>query len=608
MNDFENSIAQQDVEIATELQTTAVVGENFYRVLYITSAVVEPSLLKKSTYESVIDGLSGLSDYQKAFAKNAMMSLFTYASDAEAYIISTTEYKKYKYKAYFVYIEPSYVAAGTSQNTYTPVTPVVASNPSTSNWYEQSGGDYTKSTAVVAVAGTAYYEVDATAVVPTVPSNPASEGWYELSGTSYVKATAAEAVTGTSYYELVADTVTPSGSEDPSSEGWYELSGDDYALTTDTTVASSKTYYEVVATVVSAVVYPQNPSSEGWYELDGTTLKVTTDTAVDSTKTYYTVTATQVTGVVYADNPVLKGWYEFDGTVYTLSTDTVADPTKTYYKAAADPIPSSLSAQMKAIFDSFTFDSEFSQCLTDLAVPVDLAKAGTNATLTTALGGILGELAKLNASTMVFVRRSANDLSFDENDLGYSPAMYQLGRTLGYLNAETGTCIGNSLDMVQCSLQDVLPTGSVGPSELEACDATVVNFFESNNLNYFKPLGNSTGAVVNKGGKDIKGVVPGANWLTNYVNYMVRVGCAEIITVMNTFKSRLTYQKCINQINTHMSGFVTLGRVESFQITAPAYGAIESAGDVLVIPEAWEGYYVDNVRKVRISGTLYIRQ
>ena len=81
------------------------------------------------------------------------------------------------------------------------------------------------------------------------------------------------------------------------------------------------------------------------------------------------------------------------------------------------------------------------------------------------------------------------------------------------------------------------------------------------------------------------------------------------MTVANFLQNAGNYSRIIGV----MGGILALfgkqgsGRVDPMNIIAPAYGNLpDASGDEIIIPEAWEGWYVDSARKVRISGSLYI--
>ena len=130
-------------------------------------------------------------------------------------------------------------------------------------------------------------------------------------------------------------------------------------------------------------------------------------------------------------------------------------------------------------------------------------------------------------------------LDGEGNVIGYSPALYQLGRTLMSVN-ESGTPVANPLDMQRVTLQNVLPTASTDPTELMGASKIYADFFKTVNLNYFKPAGIGNGEITNMGGWTSLGNCADANWIVAYVNFMTRVNCAMVMT---TGKAK---KKCCN--------------------------------------------------------------
>lgn len=258
-----------------------------------------------------------------------------------------------------------------------------------------------------------------------------------------------------------------------------------------------------------------------------------------------------------------------------------------------------------------TFDAAFTRPVTE--VPVDPTEmGGTTTTLTAAT------LALLNADGIdqaVFARPAIPSGTADTANayldalgavIGASPALYQLGKTLASVN-ESGTPVGNDFDMDAVDFQNVLPTADTDTSYIEGCSAVFANWFEDVQVNYFKPVGNGTGQVNNYGGWTVFGKCIAAEWIVAYLNYMNRVACATIITGGHALKNQKTYGSLLDAVIANIKTQINNGRIEGFKLTAPSFAELpKSNGHTIVIPNAWEGTYVDNVRKVKISGTLTV--
>lgn len=176
-------------------------------------------------------------------------------------------------------------------------------------------------------------------------------------------------------------------------------------------------------------------------------------------------------------------------------------------------------------------------------------------------------------------------------------ALFSLGLAMTYLNG-SGTVIGTSMDMIK--------TGMMAPSTLSSTQKEVLN---GANIQYFKPIGDNTGDVAAVGASTIKGEVVQANWIISYITYMTKVQVAKLITNPNVLKNGNTYASIINTMVNNLSLFGESGsqRLKNINVTAPAYNALpEAKGDEYIIPDAWNASYVDQVRNVKISGSLYI--
>ena len=263
------------------------------------------------------------------------------------------------------------------------------------------------------------------------------------------------------------------------------------------------------------------------------------------------------------------------------------------------------TATMMATIDAKK-DKAFSGFIADLAID---ATASITAAPTSVVDDFMATLGALTVAVCFFARGATTEFAWKGGDIsiGYSPALYQLGRTLGYINS-TGTSIGNSTDGVACTFQDVLPTRSTSTSVLVNASALFINWCQNNKVAYFKTVGNGTSQVSCYGGWTLKNTCLSADWIVAYVNYMAKIRIAEIITVMNTYRNGFLYGKCLSALSTIIAPFITLGRVRNFTITAPSWAEAQNLGDrqTIVIPDAWTGIYVDNDRKVRIQGNLTI--
>ena len=72
-------------------------------------------------------------------------------------------------------------------------------------------------------------------------------------------------------------------------------------------------------------------------------------------------------------------------------------------------------------------------------------------------------------------------------------------------------------------------------------------------------------------------------------------------------KNQKTYGSLLDAVIANIKTQINNGRIEGFKLTAPSFAELpKSNGHTIVIPNAWEGTYVDNVRKVKISGTLTV--
>lgn len=154
---------------------------------------------------------------------------------------------------------------GTTNRTYTEVTPVAGDNPSQEGWFVKVDDAYTASDSTIVESGVTYYKVEYQ--VKDISDVTDVTGLYVKEGDNYVviepyinpDTGLVEPVAPTvdvTYYEKVYVEVTNvTLASNPSEEGWYELEGDGYELSTDTTPQSGDVYYEMSETTEVAETF-----------------------------------------------------------------------------------------------------------------------------------------------------------------------------------------------------------------------------------------------------------------------------------------------------------------------------------------------------------------
>lgn len=200
------------------------------------------------------------------------------------------------------------------------------------------------------------------------------------------------------------------------------------------------------------------------------------------------------------------------------------------------------------------------------------------------------------------VKASGKDAFFSAHqDATRNAALYSLGLAMSTLNG-SGTCVGNSFDMVKSQM--ITSSGASGTGLPKG----IRTILQDLNIQTFKPVGNNTGAVAAEGAKTLLGDVVQATWIVAYITYMVKVQVAQMITEPNFLKNASNYSQIVGVMIAWIQKFGDSGsgRLTNIQNTAPAFGSIDSAADEIIIPNAWSATYVDQVREVQITGTLYI--
>lgn len=178
-------------------------------------------------------------------------------------------------------------------------------------------------------------------------------------------------------------------------------------------------------------------------------------------------------------------------------------------------------------------------------------------------------------------------------------ALYSLGLAMATLN-RTLTVVGNQLDMIAST--NITPSnGGANPTPAQK------TALKAGNVQYFKTVGDNSGAVAAESDVTIQGKVYAAYWVRAYIIYMSKVRIARLITQRGFNKSAYNYLKITSVIRELVDSFVGANILSSAQYSYPAFGQLpEAEDDEIVVEDAWSAYFESHVRKVKISGAMYI--
>lgn len=181
-------------------------------------------------------------------------------------------------------------------------------------------------------------------------------------------------------------------------------------------------------------------------------------------------------------------------------------------------------------------------------------------------------------------------------------AMAQLGISLATLNL-TGYAVGNSLDYKAVS--SILGASGALGANLSAQD---VQDLKDQYIGYWATVGDGTGRVAQYGGRLLDGGLAAAKWFEDFMNYMCSVKATQFMTdpTTNRFRNDQSYQSILAIVQDQAQGFVNLGRISDFKITAPRFSQLPDTGDSIVVPNAWKATYNDTLRSVTVQGVLFI--
>jgi hypothetical protein len=181
-------------------------------------------------------------------------------------------------------------------------------------------------------------------------------------------------------------------------------------------------------------------------------------------------------------------------------------------------------------------------------------------------------------------------------------ALFSLGLAQSFLTSN-GTPVGNNIDYIKTS--GITCSGEYG----NPLPLSIRNQLKDNYIQFFKPVGDSTGMNAGIGVQSLSGTFIQAIWIVNYINFMSKVKVASYITTPNMLRNVSTYNAVIRLMAEQVNRFGPgqTGRLTEIVISAPSFADLPpAAGDEIIVPNAWSASYVNQLHKVSVSGTLTI--
>jgi hypothetical protein len=302
-------------------------------------------------------------------------------------------------------------------------------------------------------------------------------------------------------------------------------------------------------------------------------------------------------------NPQAEGWYELNVGTYVLSEDTTVTAGKTYYEKHVTPGFVAAMEEAYNILKPYAYHKTVcagSGTEPPASYAISLAKKCMQDEY---LSGapMLPQSDPTLATGLYPALKAANADAFMgwHSDSTRNPALYSLGLALAVYNG-SGTPVGNALDMTASS-NITASNGGQNPTSAQK------SILKGAWIQYFKTVGDNTGNVAAETDKTINGKVYAAYWILAYITYMTKVRIAQLITQRNFFKNAGNYGTIVQVLKDVISIFGKAGVLTAIDVSAPSYANLpEAADDQIIIPNAWSASYVNHLRKVTITGTLYI--
>lgn len=314
-------------------------------------------------------------------------------------------------------------------------------------------------------------------------------------------------------------------------------------------------------------------------------------------------------------NPKAQGYYvTTDNVTYTLTEDTEVQVGTTYYTKKETAKPATFIASMK---EAYSIVKAYAYHKTVCAG----SDNSLNPEIAVALAELCADDKGLLSSAPLYPYSTSTPEDTDSDalykalaeadvdafmsahqDVTRNASLVSLGIALANYNG-SGTPVGSGMEMFATGMLT-----SSGPSGTGLAKG-IRDILANKNIQTWKPVGDNTGNVAAFGALTIKGDTYSATWVLSYITYMVKVKVAQLLTEGEFLKNASNYSRILNVMTDELSKFGDggSGRLTGINITAPGFGGLpEAAGDEIVVPNAWSATYVSNLRKVTITGTLYI--
>lgn len=307
------------------------------------------------------------------------------------------------------------------------------------------------------------------------------------------------------------------------------------------------------------------------------------------------------------ENPSTEGWYELkDDGSYEVTTDTTVDADKTYYEKETVP---GFVAAMNDAYDAlkpYAYHKTVCAGSATAVTPSYAVALAKKCATDTYLSGcpllpVTGTAPNLTTDPLYSALKTAGQDAFMgwHSDATRNVALYSLGLALAAYNG-SGTPVGNGMDMTASS-NITASNGGNNPT------AGQKSMLKAAYVQYFKTVGDNSLSVAAETDRTIKGDYYAADWIVGYITYVVKVGVAQLITKRNFYRNDANYTQICGVVQNAVNAFGNSGVLEAISFSFPALGSLPtSAVDEIVIPNAWSATYVNHVRKVKISGDLYI--
>jgi hypothetical protein len=232
--------------------------------------------------------------------------------------------------------------------------------------------------------------------------------------------------------------------------------------------------------------------------------------------------------------------------------------------------------------------------------------------LNVVVAGVTNPRAKFYWGMLMFMEAANTWLVSHSEAVNLFPKIF--GKWMEVKNA-TGTFIGNKMEKIRLSGNDIKPMGTPSWLNSEANEnmpLAMAQILDAKNVSYMISIADGTmnDSIVLRS-RTIIGTPVSAIMIPKWVDYYVSQFIAKMLASNGTLtnpilKNETTYKRIQEILLAHLQLFAGIGRLVDIRLNMPAYSELPESADEIVVTQGWSAVYVYDLEKVTITGAVVV--